>query len=164
MGSSPPPIPPIATVTHGTDRTEIRVVGTLDHTSAVEFEQAFTNLRATVVLNLGGITRITSYGVGMLMRHLAGIGNAHKVEFAECSETMVDQFQMLQFSRYGRITSFYARYACTRCGRNDVVLLDVQRDLKVALATRTVRSPEYPCACGGRLVVDDSLEFVIEHA
>jgi anti-anti-sigma regulatory factor len=163
MGTSPPPIPPLATVTHGGDRTEIRIVGTLDHTGAAEFEQAFTSLRGTVVLNLGGITRITSYGVGMLMRHLAAIGNQHKVEFAECSETMVDQFQMLQFSRYGKITSFHARYACTRCGRNDVVLLDLQRDLKVNAATRDVRSPEFPCACGGRLIVDDSLEFVIEH-
>ena len=105
---------------------------------------------------------ISSYGVGLLIRQLSAISREHKVEFAQCSETMVDQFQMLQFSNYGRITSFQARYACPRCDRQDLKMLDVAT-LKVDKRTHTVLSPEFPCACGGKLVVDDSLEFVIDH-
>ena len=154
---------PAATVSHEDTRTVIRLAGRIDHTSVADFASAFMSLRGTVVLNLRDVTSITSYGMGLLMRHLTAITDKHRVEFAECSETMVDQFQMLQFSCYGRITSFKARYACARCERTDSIMLDVRRDLQVTAATRTVRSPEFPCRCGGRLVVDDSLEFVIQH-
>lgn len=151
------------TVTRSDDRTEIRFAGKIDHTSASEFSSAFEWLRGTVCLHLRQVTDISSYGVGLLIRQLAAISGQHKVEFAECSETMVDQFQMLEFSRYGRITSFQARYACARCDRTEVRLLIV-RELAIDAAARSVRAPNYSCACGGRLLVDDSLEFVIEHA
>jgi anti-anti-sigma factor len=152
-----------AIVTHCGDRTEIRLAGTLDQTTGAEFSRAFETIRGTVCLNLREVIYISSYGIGLLMRQLAAINRDHKVEFAECSETMVDQFQMLEFSSYGRITSFQARYACARCGRPDVVLLDISRDLEVDVVARTVRSPEFSCTCGGRLTVDDSLDFVVEH-
>lgn len=150
------------TVTRSDDRTEIRFAGKIDHTSASEFSAAFEQLRGTVCLQLRQVTYISSYGVGLLIRQLAAISGHHKVEFAECSETMVDQFQMLEFSRYGRIVSFQARYACARCGRTDVVLL-VVRELEIDFTARAVRAPEFACSCGGRLLIDDSLEFVIEH-
>lgn len=153
----------MVSVTHADDRTEIRLAGTIDHMSAGELAHAFEHLRGTVCLNLREVIRISSYGVGLLMRHLAAISSQHKVEFAECSEAMVDQFQMLQFSRYGRITSFQAHYACARCNRTDVILLDIRSDLRVVLPARMVRAPEYSCPCGGQLLVDASLEFVIEH-
>ena len=149
-------------VNHSGDRTEIRLGGIIDHTSADEFAKAFQTLRATVCLNLREVTRISSYGVGLLIRQLSAISREHKVEFAQCSETMVDQFQMLQFSNYGRITSFQARYACPRCDRQELRMLEVAK-LKVDKRTDTVVSPAFPCACGGKLVVDDSLEFVIDH-
>ena len=41
-------------------------------------------------------------------------------------------------------------------------MLEVAK-LKVDKRTDTVVSPAFPCACGGKLVVDDSLEFVIDH-
>ena len=61
-------------------------------------------------------------------------------EFARCSETMIDQFQMLQFRAYGRITSFRARYACPQCERTDSVLLEVDL-LTVDRKARTVVAP-----------------------
>jgi anti-anti-sigma factor len=149
-------------VNHSANRTEIRFGGTIDHECAVEFGRAFEDLRGAVCLDLMEVKYISSYGVGLLLKHLSAISRQHKVEFARCSETMVDQFSMLQFSNYGRITSFQARYACPRCERTDVVLLEVKQ-LKVDVAARTVESPVYPCRCGGKMAVDDSLEFVIDH-
>ena len=94
---------------------------------------------------------------------MSAISREHDVEFAECTELMVDQFQMLQFSRYGKITSFQARFACAACGRTELRLLDVKRDLQIDVAAREVQTPPIACTCGGQLVVDDSLEFVLEY-
>ena len=149
-------------VNHTNDRTEVRLAGRIDHESADELKRALSSLRGIVCLDLRDVERITSYGVGLLIRHLSVMSRNHKVEFARCSEAMVDQFQMLQFSNYGRITSFQARYACSQCARIDLVLLEV-KNLEVETTTRTVRSPSHTCGCGGLSVVDDSLEFVIDH-
>ena len=151
------------TVTQSEGRTEIRLAGTIDHTSTDEFARAFEQIAPTVCLDLRDVKYVSSYGIGLLIRHLSAISRRHRVEFARCSEAMVDQFQMLQFSSYGRITSFMARYACSRCNRTDVILLDVGRDLKVDREQRAVHAPEMPCSCGGKLSVDDSLEFVLDH-
>jgi len=144
------------------DRIVIHFAGRIDHASAEKFTGAFEKLRGTVCLNLRKVTYISSYGVGLLIRKLSAISSEHKVEFAECSETMVDQFQMLQFSRYGKITSFQARHVCARCNRMELVLL-TQRDLQIDREKSAVRSPAFPCVCGGQLAVDDSLEFMLDH-
>ncbi len=151
----------MASIAHAAGRTEIRFDGTIDHRSAPEFARLFAELQKTVCLNFREVSRIDSYGVGLLMRHLAALAGAHEVELAECSETMVDQFQMLNFSRYARIVSFQARYACAKCERLDTMLLDVRRDLR--RDGNAVVAPSFPCTCGGRLEVDDSLEFVIAY-
>ncbi len=151
------------TIKHEGDRTLIALSGRVDESGAAQLSAAFEELRSTVCLNLREVTLVSSYGIGLLMRHLGAISRSHKVEFAECSESMVDQFQMLEFSSYGRITSFVVRYVCGRCDRQETYLIDIERDLEVEVETRTIRSPEYKCACGGKLIADDSLDFVIEH-
>jgi len=150
------------TIQHTADRSVIKLAGAINHTSADDFARAFEDLRPSVELDLHEVTSISSYGVGLLIRHLSPASKHHKIEFARCSETMVDQFQMLQFRAYGRITSFRARYACPQCQRTDSVLLEVDK-LAVDKRSRQVSAPVYPCVCGGRLEVDDSLEFVVEH-
>ena len=153
----------IVTVTHSDDRTEIRFEGEIDHFAFTEFDSAFAILRKTVCINLGNVSYISSYGVGLILRQMATISREHRVEFAECTEMIVDQFQMLQFSRYGRITSFQARFACAKCERTEVRLLDVKRDLKIDATSREVHAPELACSCGGQLCVDDSIEFIIDY-
>jgi anti-anti-sigma factor len=102
------------TVTHSGDRTEIQLTGEIDHFGASEFAGAFATLKKTVCINLGNVRYISSYGVGLMLKQMAAISREHKVEFAECTEMMVDQFQMLQFSRYGRIVRAHES-PCT-CG------------------------------------------------
>jgi hypothetical protein len=41
-------------------------------------------------------------------------------------------------------------------------MLEVAK-LSVDKAEGAVRAPVFACTCGGDLVVDDSLEFVVEH-
>jgi len=151
------------TVNHADQRTELRFSGEIDHFGANAFADAFATLRKTVCINFKNVRYISSYGVGLMLRQMAAISREHHVEFAECTELMVDQFQMLQFSRYGKITSFQARFACAACGRTELRLLDVKRDLEIDVAAREVRARPIPCTCGSELVVDDSLEFVLEY-
>lgn len=151
------------TVSHADQRTELRFSGEIDHFGAGAFADAFATLRKKVCINLGNVRYISSYGVGLMLRQMAVISREHEVEFAECTELMVDQFQMLQFSRYGRITSFQARFVCSSCQRTEVRLLDVKRDLRIDTASREVHVVALACGCGGELVVDDSLEFVLEY-
>ena len=143
--------------------TEIRLAGTIDEHAAAALQRGFSNPVGTIRLNLRDVQRINSFGIGILMRHLGAVSAQHKVEFGECSDVIVDQFQMLDFSRYGRITSFFARYLCQRCEAQESFLLVIGRDLQVDKRSGSVRAPEFPCSCSGSFAVDDSLEFVIEH-
>ena len=151
-----------AVVRQSEHRTEIQLAGTIDHTSTEDLARALERLAPTVCLDMHAVVRITSYGVGLLIRHLSALSRAHKVEFARCSETMVDQFQMLKFSSYGRSLSFQARYLCSRCQSTDSILLEVKK-LEIDPRTKTVRAPIFACNCGGRSEVDDSLEFIADH-
>ena len=152
-----------ADVNHDGTMTEIRFAGRLDELASGTLEAALGEMRTRVRINFREVTRISSYGIGLLMRCLGNASSGREIEFTECSEVVVDQFQMLDFSRYGRITSFYARYYCSRCDKQDEVLLVIARDLAIDRASSAVQAPEFACSCGGTSTVDDSLEFVIDH-
>jgi ABC-type transporter Mla MlaB component len=148
-------------VEHHGEETRLALAGRVDETAGSALEDAFRDLRQLVKMDLERVTRINSYGIGLLMRNLNRVSRDHAIEFERCSEVVVDQFQMLDFSTYGRITSFYARYVCDRCNREPSVLLDVATDIKVENGEVSART--YRCKCGGEMTVDDPLEFVLDH-
>src|SRR5262245_34710538 len=86
---------------------ELRLSGRIDESSAPQLESAFSKLHGRARLDLRDVERINSYGLGILMRLLDRLTKEAIVEFSRLSEVMVDHFQMLDFSRYGRIISFY---------------------------------------------------------
>ncbi len=149
-------------VVRANGRTTIMIAGVLDETSQRALEAAFAELDDLIELNLRGVKRINSYGIGMLMKHLSRVSRDHRIEFVECSEMIVDQFQMLDFALYGRIKSLFMRYYCSRCRREDVKLLDLEQDIRVR-DDGEIMAPEYPCSCTGRLAADESLEFLADH-
>ena len=148
-------------VEHEGNETRLALAGRVDENAAPALEQAFHQIRGLVKMDLERVTRINSYGIGILMRNLNRVSRDHAIEFERCSEVVVDQFQMLDFSTYGRITSFYARYICNHCNREPSVLLDVAADIKVDGDAVVARS--HRCKCGGEMTVDDPLEFVLDH-
>lgn len=141
--------------------TTIVLVGVIDEAASEVLTSAFADVRGLVRINFRGIRRINSYGIGLLMKHLSQIVRDHRVEFVECSETIVDQFQMLDFSVYGRITSFVIRYFCPSCSAEEGRLLSIS-DVSLG-PDGALSAPEYKCGCGGALRVDDSLEFLADH-
>lgn len=144
---------------HGTD-LELR--GSITEQAAFALEQAFLDLRGNVRIDFAGVDRINSVGLGILMRLLDVASRQHEIVYVNCSEVIVDHFQMLDFSRYGRITSFYSRYFCGRCHKQESRLLDVDR-LNIRPELGIVEAPTHPCDCGGTQRVDEALDFVVEH-
>lgn len=148
-------------IVKGEGESEVIVSGVIDERAGPLFDSVRDGISGTLRLNLANVSRINSYGVGVLMRFLSRVSAQHEVRFEYCSERLVDQFQMLEFSIFGRITSFYMLYYCERCQREERALIDVSRDVRLASGVPYLE--EKPCSCGGRLVPEDSIEFVREH-
>jgi anti-anti-sigma regulatory factor len=149
-------------VAHTGDLTELHLIGVISEATAEIVEHAFRNLRRRVRLRLKDVKRINSFGVGVLMRVLNATSREHQLEYAECADIVVDQFQMLDFARYGTMSSFYARFVCDRCHQDRQLLIDIKTQLKKS-AQGEVEGPTHACACGGRQRCEDSLEFAAEH-
>jgi anti-anti-sigma regulatory factor len=140
---------------------ELRLRGILDEHAIGALENAFLKLRDhRVRIDFSGVVRTSSFGLGVLMRLLNVISRDNPVEFARLSEVMVDHFQMLDFSRYGRIVSFDSRYYCARCGREDWRLVQVD---ELGRNGEEYVAPTHPCSCGSRMEIDESLDFLAEH-
>ncbi|AUX27164.1 uncharacterized protein SOCEGT47_077440 [Sorangium cellulosum] len=121
-----------------------------------------------VLFDLGGVQRVTSFGVREWMAMLAEVSlSASELYIARCTEPIVNQVSMIRrFFGDGRIVSFYGPYRCERCGAAFERLFDCDRDAHVV---RTHEPPASPCPrCGGAAVFDDDAEsyfaFAVSHA
>ncbi|XXX76368.1 protein kinase [Sorangium sp. So ce134] len=121
-----------------------------------------------VLFDLGGVQRVTSFGVREWMAMLAEVSlNASEIYIGRCTEPIVNQVSMIRrFFGDGRIVSFYGPYRCERCGATFDRLFDCDRD---AHLVRTHDPPVSPCPrCGGAAVFDDDAEsyfaFAATHA
>ncbi|WP_437688864.1 protein kinase domain-containing protein [Sorangium sp. So ce176] len=121
-----------------------------------------------VLFDLGGVQRVTSFGVREWMAMLAEVSlNASEIYVGRCTEPLVNQVSMIRrFFGDGRVVSFYGPYRCERCGHAFDRLFDCDRDARVV---RTHEPPASPCPrCGGAAVFDDDAEsyfaFAASHA
>ncbi|WP_437570000.1 protein kinase domain-containing protein [Sorangium sp. So ce542] len=121
-----------------------------------------------VLFDLGGVQRVTSFGVREWMAMLAEVSrSAPEIYVGRCTEPIVNQVSMIRrFFGDGRIVSFYGPYRCERCGATFERLFDCDRD---AHLVRTHEPPASPCPrCGGAAVFDDDAEsyfaFAAAHA
>ncbi|WP_049949827.1 protein kinase domain-containing protein [Sorangium cellulosum] len=121
-----------------------------------------------VLFDLGGVQRVTSFGVREWMAMLAEVSrSAPEIYVGRCTEPIVNQVSMIRrFFGDGRIVSFYGPYRCERCGATFERLFDCDRD---AHLVRTHDPPASPCPrCGGAAVFDDDAEsyfaFAAAHA
>jgi hypothetical protein len=97
-----------------------------------------------LVLDLAAVTFINSLGVRDWIRLQAAAQRARiAVELRRVAEPLVHQLNMIIATRgAAQITSFYAPYACDRCGREDAMLIDA-----VAHAGGLARLSAPPMAC-----------------
>lgn len=108
-----------------------------------------------VVIDIEGISFINSVGVRewiTLLDLLAKRGA--QVTLRKVSEPMVRQMAMvIEASGGTTIESFHAPYACTACGAERSMILDVEPH-RAALTAH--RPPKLPCpSCGGEMEFDE---------
>lgn len=112
-------------------------------------------LSGVVALELGGVERITSFGVRAWLEMLSEASSGlSRLYLARCSEPVVSQLNMIRsFSGGGMVVSFYAPYQCTACKQSFERLLDCERD---AAPLQAGRAPAATCPhCQGEGVFDD---------
>ncbi len=115
-------------------------------------------LNGTVVFDLGGVERITSFGVREWLNMLsASQDRVKKLYFAHCSEAVVNQLSMIRkFAGNAQVVSFFTPYLCDSCGEQFERLIDCELD---ADAVRTNSPPESVCRrCSGKGRFDDDPE------
>jgi anti-anti-sigma regulatory factor len=108
-----------------------------------------------LVLDLGGVTFINSLGVRDWIRMQAAATQAGiQIELRRVAEVIIHQLNMIIATRgTSRVTSFFAPYACDRCGREESLLVDA-----VAHAEQLAKllPPPATCPeCGGPMAFND---------
>lgn len=137
------------------DTTVLRMSGRISE--SFKGDAVGSALSGVVVIDLGDVERVTSYGVREWLAMLGCAKNARSITFARCSEAIVNQLGMIRkFAGAGHVASFFAPYQCTRCGEPFERLFDVERDRDAILAAAP---PEASCpACGAKGRFDDEPE------
>lgn len=154
----------VAAIEHVAALTVVRFEGRIDERfSGRELGSA---LSGSLVLDLAGVERITSYGVRAWLEMLEAIPTDAEVHLYRCSEAVVAQLASSSaFAGRARVVSFVVPVVCDDCGATSQLAIDVERSRDVLLDGRT---PERPCErCGGRPRLDDDpsiLGFVRKHA
>ena len=109
----------------------------------------------TLVLDLGGVKKISSFGIREWVDFItAACKVAKQTWFIECAPKVVDQLNMVaNFAGTGRVISFYAPFRCDYCDSEHRVLFDVGRDFD---AIRTMKVADRPCpSCKEAMYFDD---------
>jgi anti-anti-sigma regulatory factor len=108
-----------------------------------------------LVLDLAGVTFINSLGVRDWIRMQAtATQTGIAVELRRVAEVLIHQLNMIIATRgTARVTSFFAPYACDRCGREESLLVDAVAN---AASLARLEPPPQTCPeCGGPMAFND---------
>ena len=108
-----------------------------------------------LVLDLAGITFINSLGVRDWIRMQASATqNGIAIELRRVAEVLIHQLNMIIATRgTSRVTSFFAPYACDRCGREESLLVDAVAN---AAGLTRLEAPAMTCPeCSGPMAFND---------
>ena len=109
----------------------------------------------TLVLDLGGVKKISSFGIREWVDFVgAAQGQARQMVLVECAPKVIDQLNMVaNFTGGGRLYSFYAPFRCDHCDSEHRVLLDVAKDLETI---KSMKLAERPCpSCKASMYFDE---------
>src|SRR5262245_9643303 len=109
----------------------------------------------TLVLDLGGVVRISSFGIREWVDFVTTAGkHTRSMILVECAPKVVDQLNMVaNFAGSGRVFSFYAPFRCDYCDAEHRVLLQIDRDHE---AIKAMKLAERPClSCDEGMYFDE---------
>jgi hypothetical protein len=131
---------------HGTGGVRLWFSGVIDEHFPAD---AFENTHGVIVVDLGGVRRITSFGIREWCRALTTIDTS-RLYFAEVADCMVPQFAMVAgFSGGGQILSYQQPYECDECGASEKRSFDRRWDPD---AMWNGEPPEAPCKSCGKVM------------
>jgi len=136
-----------ATVDGDATARRIALRGRLDESSGLSKRTADWTA-ATVTLDTAEVSFINSIGVREWIRLLRGLADAGaKVRLERCAEVIAEQFNMIPDARgTAEVVSLHAPYACTVCGLETSMLLEVDRH---GASMRRMQAPAMTCPdCG----------------
>jgi len=126
------------------------LAGAIDETASIP-ELVARARSGRLVLDLAGVTFINSLGVRDWIRmvQLAQQRNV-ALELRRVAEPIIHQLNMIIATRgTARVTSFFAPYACDKCGREDSLLVNTDQVVEGQAPPQTC--PE----CGAPMVFND---------
>lgn len=129
--------------------TCLKLSGTIDESFDGK-RLAATVDATTLVLDLGGVRKISSFGIREWVDFVGAVGARRvAIYLVECAPKVVDQLNMVaNFAGSGRVYSFYLPYHCDYCDHDDRVLWQVDRDHE---ALRAGKPPQRACGHCGEL-------------
>jgi len=124
----------------------IKFVGTIDE----GFEGKKLGMTAgadTLVLDLGGVKKISSFGIREWVDFATTAAKATRAMIlVECAPKVVDQLNMVaNFAGGGRVFSFYAPFRCDYCDSEHRVLLQIDRDFEAIKGGKLAERPCLSC-------------------
>jgi tRNA A-37 threonylcarbamoyl transferase component Bud32 len=161
MGEKTPKLPDHGAASTKIERREerggvvIRLSGPInEHFDRVKFVSSSTN--KIVIVDLDGVGWITSFGIREWVSAIKEIPKSY-LAFINVRPTVVQQFNMLtSFGGDGELVSFYAPYACAKCGHYQENLIDL---LQIHPMVKRFELPPTKCeSCGGDTELDDMAE------
>ncbi len=109
----------------------------------------------TLVLDLGGVKKISSFGIREWVDFATtAVKQVKQVVLIECAPKVVDQLNMVaNFAGGGRVFSFYAPFRCDYCDSEQRVLLEVSKDYE---AIKSMKLGDRPCpSCKESMYFDE---------
>jgi len=128
--------------------------GTIDE--SFEGKKVARSIEAqTLVLDLGGVKKISSFGIREWVDFVStAVKQVKNTILIECAPKVVDQLNMVaNFAGGGRVYSFYAPFRCDYCDSEQRVLLEVSKDFE---AIKAMKLADRPCpSCKESMYFDE---------
>ncbi|MBA3464533.1 MAG: hypothetical protein H0T46_31670 [Deltaproteobacteria bacterium] len=121
----------------------LRFAGTIDESFEGK-KLGGTAAGDTLVLDLGGVKKISSFGIREWVDFVTTANKqVRSMVLIECSPKVVDQLNMVaNFNGGGRVFSFYAPFRCDYCDSEHRVLLQLDKDHEII---KSMKLAERPC-------------------
>ncbi len=112
-------------------------------------------------VDLSGVTRLNSSGLRLWIQTISK--NKTQLVLRECSPSVVEQFSLVPefIGPNGHVESFYARYNCDSCPEEELLRLQIGKNLSETRPDLP-RELTHPCpACGDTMSLDQSPEVYL---
>lgn len=138
-----------------------RVSGIIDETFSGD--DLVTGASGIMVIDLGGVQRITSFGIRAWVQALKRL-RADYYCLVNCQPNIVSQLNLVTgFAVKGEVVSFHAPFFCPECDESPSIVLDLRRpDHRLAVATLELPPVKCP-SCGAACEFDDMPDLYFQY-